>query len=59
MEKNLQDLALGEEFLDVKTKVWHIKTVNKLNFVKIKQFSSQKNFALWRGWKDKIQADTD
>jgi len=53
-EENFQDLQLGKEFLYLTPKVWSIKEkVNKMDFMKIKKFCSQK--ILWRGWKDKLQ----
>lgn len=55
VEKNLQGLWLGEEFLDVTPKVKSIKgkQIGMLNFIKWKHFNVQS--VLLRGCKENLQ----
>jgi len=56
--ENLQDLGLGEKFLDITPKAWSIKEKRKkgkLALNKIQSFSLKK--MLLGGWKDKLQME--
>lgn len=42
LQKNLWDLTVGKEFLDMTPKAQSIREISKLDFIKIKNFCSVK-----------------
>lgn len=46
--RNLQDLEVGKEFIDLTPRAWSIKgKIDKLGFIKIKNIHSVKDFVKW------------